>query len=65
MKRKSFYQAYLLRCWYEEQSENDGVFRERFTIEEVLHDRRKWGFSKTEELIAFLQEELISRFDEE
>jgi hypothetical protein len=65
MKRKSFYQAYLLRCWYEEESATDDFLQGRFTIEEVLHDRRTWAFSKLEDLITLLEQELISGFDEE
>jgi hypothetical protein len=52
------YHAYLLRCWREAQDAPGGLSLWRFSLEEVLHARRRWGFSSLEALCAFLQAEL-------
>jgi hypothetical protein len=57
-RQKAIYQAYLLRCWREEQAAPGGPSPWRFSVEEVLHERRRWGFSSLESLLAFLQAEL-------
>ena len=49
------YQAYMLRCWREEQAAPDGSSRWRFSVEEVLHERRQRGFTSLEALFAFLE----------
>jgi hypothetical protein len=56
--KSEMYQAYLLRCWREEQAAPDGSSRWRFSVEEVLHERRRWGFSSLESLFTFFQAEL-------
>jgi hypothetical protein len=51
------YRAYLVRCW-RDKSSSDEEFPWRFSVEEVLHERRQKGFSNLEALFAFLQVEL-------
>ena len=48
--------AYLIRCWIE--SHRAAPRRWRFTVEEVLHDKQRWGFDDLDELLAFLLAEL-------
>jgi hypothetical protein len=52
------FHAYLLRCWREEEAAPEGAPRWRFSMEEVLHERRRWGFTDLESVLAFLQAEL-------
>lgn len=52
------YRAYLLRCWHEGQAAPDGEPGWRFSVEEVLHERCRWGFTCLESLLNFLQAEL-------
>lgn len=52
------YRAYLLRCWQEGQAAPDGEPGWRFSVEEVLYRRRRWGFTGLESLLGFLQAEL-------
>ena len=49
--------TYLIRCWHE-FSETTLVQVWRFSVEEVLHERSRWGFENLESLIEFLREEL-------
>ena len=51
-------QAYLLRCWQEGSSLFDGEKQWRFSVEEVLHERRQRGFTSVKELCEFLHTEL-------
>jgi len=51
------YLAYLVRCWREE-SAHDEEHPWRFSVEEVLHGRRRKAFSSPEALFAFLLAEL-------
>ena len=48
--------AYLIRCWRENQIAPPVKWR--FTVEEVLHDKKRWGFDNLDELLAFLHAEL-------
>ncbi len=48
------YRAYLLRCWREEG-------KWFLSLEEVSGERRRYGFSSLEAMIAFLQEEMGTR----
>lgn len=56
-KRPSLYRAYLIRCWLEETGTGDGPAW-RFSLEEVLHRRRRVGFCSLEALLRFLETEL-------
>jgi hypothetical protein len=57
------YRAYLMRCW-RDKSSSDEEHPWRFSVEEVLHERRRKGFSNLEALFAFLQAELACSPDE-
>ncbi len=48
--------TYLIRCW--QDSHVAAPHHWRFTVEEVLHDKQRWGFSDLDELVAFLRAEL-------
>jgi hypothetical protein len=50
--------AYLVRCWQEGKAVTDGKPQWRFSLEEVLHERRRFGFTSLKELVAFLESEL-------
>lgn len=50
--------AYLLRCWQEGCSAEDGEAVWRFSLEEVGGERRRLGFMTLEALLAFLRAEL-------
>jgi hypothetical protein len=58
------YQAYLLRCWREESAAPGGSSAWRFSLEEVLRERRRRGFSSLESLFAFLRAELADANEE-
>ena len=53
-KKRSPDRAYLMRCW----QEGDAAPRWRFSVEEVLHERRRRGYADLSSLIAFLRTEL-------
>jgi hypothetical protein len=63
-RKQDEYHAYLLRCWCEEQAAPNGAARWRFSVEEILHERRRRGFSNLESLVAFLRSELIGTGDQ-
>ncbi|HBY92381.1 MAG TPA: hypothetical protein DEP84_00215 [Chloroflexi bacterium] len=50
--------AYLLRCWREGHSAEEGEAAWRFSLEEVGEERRRRGFMTLEALLAFLRSEL-------
>ena len=52
------YRAYLLRCWREGADSPEKKPTWRFSVEEVLVERRRWGFGRLEEVMAFLQSDL-------
>jgi hypothetical protein len=52
------YRAYLLRCWQEGEAAPGKEPLWRFSVEEILNERRRKGFSSLGALIAFLQAEL-------
>ncbi len=59
--------AYLIRCWQESNMVPHAP-RWRFSVEEVLHERKRWGFEDLDALLAFLRTELDSdpnKFTEE
>ena len=57
-KKTSPDRAYLIRCWQEGDAASGGVPRWRFSVEEVLRERRRQGYADLEALIAFLRAEL-------
>lgn len=58
------YRAYLLRCWQEGEAASGKEPPWRFSVEEILPERRRKGFSSLEALVAFLRAELDSSEDE-
>ena len=56
-KQTSPDRAYLIRCWQEQNTAPDAR-RWRFSIEEVLHERKRQGFPDLPSLLAFLRAEL-------
>jgi NADH dehydrogenase len=58
--RDPSYRAYLLRCWQEGGVGPGGEPGWRFSVEEVLPPRRRWGFGGRASLLAFLEIELGS-----
>jgi hypothetical protein len=56
--------AYLIRCWQERTSAPGDVPRWRYSVEEVLHERRRRGFRDLGSLISFLRTELGSTQDQ-
>jgi hypothetical protein len=52
------YRAYLLRCWQEGEAAPGKEPIWRFSVEEILNERRRKGFSSLGALIAFLRAEL-------
>ena len=57
-KNRSPDRAYLIRCWQEGDAERGGTLRWRFSVEEVLRERRRRGYADLASLIAFLRTEL-------
>jgi hypothetical protein len=55
-KKRHPSRAYLLRCWREGESDQEPVWR--FSVEEVLRERRQKGFNSLGALVAFLKAEL-------
>jgi len=58
------YRAYLLRCWREGEAAPGKEHLWRFSVEEILNERRRKGFSSLGALLAFLQAELAGSEDE-
>ena len=58
-KSGSSYRTYLLRCWREGSDLPDAAPTWRFSVEEVLGERRRHGFGNLEDVAAFLQEKLL------
>ena len=52
------YRAYLLRCWRDTEAAPGQELSWRFSVEEILGERRRKGFSSLRTLIAFLRTEL-------
>ena len=51
------YRAYLVRCWRDKSASGEDC-PWRFSVEEVLHERRRKAFASLDALFAFLQAEL-------
>ena len=52
------YRAYLLRCWRETEADPGQEPPWRFSVEEILGERRRKGFSSLRALITFFRTEL-------
>lgn len=50
--------AYLLRCWQEESPSFDDSSEWRFSVEEVLNEKWRRGFTSIQDLFDFLEAEL-------
>ena len=59
-KTKKSYRSYLLRCWLPQDIEAGDPSAWRVVVETVSNEPRHWGFSTFEELVAFLQAELLN-----
>ena len=57
-EKNYLYRAYLLRCWREREVAPGQEPPWRFSMEEILGERRRVGFSSLRVLIAFLRTEL-------
>ena len=55
---KQPYQAYMLRCWQEQDATADETAIWRFTLQAVAGEKVCWGFSSMEALVAFLEAKL-------
>lgn len=55
-KTKSYY-SYLIRCWVIMEGKV-GSTAERFVVERISDEPRRWGFNTLGELIEFLRAEL-------
>ena len=53
------YRSYLLRCWLTEEIESGEPLAWRVVVETVSDEPRRRGFNTFEELVAFLQAELL------
>jgi len=58
------YRACLLRCRWEGQAAPGQEPLGRFSVEEILHERRRHAFSSLEALMAFLRAELVGGEEE-
>jgi hypothetical protein len=56
--------AYILRCWFEEQVGPGSEAQWRFSLEEVFHERCRYGFTSLEEMVNFLESELANSREE-
>jgi hypothetical protein len=63
-EKSSPYRAYLLRCWQEGEAAPGKEPLWRFSVEEILNERRRKGFSSLGALIAFLRAELAGGEEE-
>jgi hypothetical protein len=59
------HRAYLLRCWREGEALAGQEPFWRFSLEEVVPERRRKGFSSLEALLAFLRAELAGEGEEQ
>ena len=60
ISKKKSYRSYLLRCWLTEEIEAGDPLAWRVVVETVSNEPRRWGFNTFEELVAFLQAELLN-----
>ncbi|MFN8497211.1 MAG: hypothetical protein U0641_05085 [Anaerolineae bacterium] len=48
--------AFLVRCWQDGHTRGDGAPAWRFSVEEIGEDHRRYGFTRFEDLTAFLEQ---------
>jgi hypothetical protein len=60
VSKKKSYQSYLLRCWLPQEIDPGDPPVWRVVVETVSNEPRRQGFNTFEELIAFLQTELLN-----
>jgi hypothetical protein len=53
------YRSYLIRCWLSVETESSAATVERFIVEVVSDEPRRWGFDTFDELVAFLRAEML------
>jgi len=58
------YRAYVLRCWQNGKVERGQTPHWHFSLEEILHERRRQGFDDLEALIEFLRAEFGAKREE-
>lgn len=58
---KKSYRSYLLRCWLPAETESGDLPVWRVVVETVSSEPRRRGFNTFEELVAFLQAELLNQ----
>jgi len=54
------YRSYLLRCWVSRKTEPGDPSGWRVVVETVSNKPRRRGFNSFEDLVAFLQAELLN-----
>jgi hypothetical protein len=60
-KQTKTYQSYLLRCWLPQEIGPGDPPVWRVVVETVSNETRRRGFNTFEDLVAFLQAELLDR----
>lgn len=58
--QKKTYRSYLLRCWLTQEIRPGDHPGWRVVVETVSNEPRRRGFNTFEELVAFLQAELLN-----
>jgi hypothetical protein len=53
------YRSFLLRCWQEGEASPGEEAEWRFSVEEVVDEPRRKGFSNLEAVCAFLRDQLM------
>jgi len=57
-KQTKSYQSYLLRCWVSPAKKPGGSPQQRFIVETVSNEPRRWAFDTVEGFVTFMREEL-------
>jgi hypothetical protein len=60
LRSKKTYRSYLLRCWFPRELNPDNTSGWSVVVETVSSEPRRRGFNTFEELVAFLQVELLN-----
>jgi hypothetical protein len=53
------YRSYLIRYWLSVETESCAASVERFIVEVVSDEQRRWGFDTFDKLVAFLRAEML------
>ena len=59
-EQKKTYRSYLLRCWLPQELGPDNLAGWRVVVETVSNEPRRRGFNTFEDLVIFLQAELLN-----